>query len=59
MNLIAKIFKLQIHGLPFEVKNIQLDNETKSLEQLHSNGCLTLMIDENFSILDLNGANEE
>ena len=55
----CKIFKLQIHGLPFEVKNIQLDNETKSLEQLHSNGCLTLMIDENFSILDLNGENEE
>ena len=55
----CKVFKLQIHGLPFEVKNIQLDNETKSLEQLHSNGCLTLMIDENFSILDLSGENEE
>ncbi len=55
----CKNFKLQIHGLPFEIKTIQLDNETKSLEHLQINGCLTMIIDENFTELDLSGENGE
>ncbi len=55
----CKRFKLQIHGLPFDIKTIQLDNETKSLEHLEVNGCLTMLIDESFSELDLNGENGE
>ncbi|MGY5851517.1 glycoside hydrolase family 31 protein [Salegentibacter sp. F14] len=53
----CKIFKLKIHGLPFEIKSIQLDNEIKSLEHLQMNGCLTMIIDENFTELDLTGEN--
>jgi alpha-glucosidase len=53
----CKKFKLQIHGLPFEIESIQLDNQTKSLEHLQINGCLTMIIEENFTELDLNGKN--
>lgn len=51
----CKKFKIQIHGLPFEITNIELDNESKPLEHLKVNGCQTIVVDENFSELDFSG----
>ncbi|NIK93374.1 DUF4968 domain-containing protein [Mangrovimonas sp. CR14] len=50
-----KKFKIQIHGLPFEITNIELDNESKPLEHLKVNGCQTIVVDESFTELDLSG----
>ncbi|UNY97431.1 DUF4968 domain-containing protein [Zhouia spongiae] len=51
-----KRFKIQIHGLPFEIRNIQLDNQTIQLDHLKINGWQTMVIDENFTELDLSGS---
>lgn len=48
-------FKLNIHGLPFDIKEIQLDNEIIPLEHLKSNGTSSMIIDKNFSELHLIG----
>ena len=50
-----KTFKLNIHGLPFDIKEIQLDNETISIEQLKVNGTVSMVIDKNFSEIHLIG----
>jgi alpha-glucosidase len=44
-------FKIKIHGLPFEIGEIQLDNEKVSLDTLKINGTLTFIVDKNFSEL--------
>ncbi|RAJ16309.1 glycoside hydrolase family 31 protein [Olleya aquimaris] len=50
-----KTFKLNIHGLPFEINEIQLDNETISIEQLKVNGTVAMVVDKNFSEIHLIG----
>ncbi|WGD34352.1 glycoside hydrolase family 31 protein [Olleya sp. YS] len=48
-------FKLNIHGLPFEINEIQLDNETISIEQLKVNGTVAMVVNKNFSEIHLIG----
>ena len=48
-------FKVNVHGLPFDIKEIQLDNEAVSLKQLKTNGTHTITVDKNFSELHLKG----
>ena len=48
-------FKLVIHGLPFDIKEIQLDNEKVPLKHLKSNGTSSMTIDKNFSEIHLIG----
>ncbi|PIB31736.1 glycosyl hydrolase [Gaetbulibacter sp. 5U11] len=50
-----KTFKLNIHALPFEINEIQIDNETVTLEQIKNNGIVSLVIDKNFSEIHLIG----
>jgi len=42
-------FKLNIHGLPFEIKEIQLDNVKIPLNHINSNGTTSMSVDKNFS----------
>jgi alpha-glucosidase len=44
-------FKINIHGLPFDIGEIQLDNEEVSLDALSANGIQTFVVDKNFSEL--------
>lgn len=46
-------FKICIHGLPFEINEIQVDNQAISLEQLVVNGTNSIVVDKNFSELHL------
>jgi alpha-glucosidase len=46
-------FKLKIHGLPFEIGEFQLDNETVSLDTIKMNGTHTFVVDKNFSELHI------
>lgn len=48
-------FKLQFHGLPFNINEIQLDNEIIPLKHLKTNGVSTMVIDKNFAELHLIG----
>ena len=50
-----KTFKLNLHGLPFEIKEIQIDNEIISLEHLIVNGTVSMVIDKKFSEIHLIG----
>lgn len=49
-------FKLQIHGLPFEINEIRVDNEIISLKHLKANGTISMLIDKNFTQLHLIGS---
>ncbi|MBL7558785.1 glycoside hydrolase family 31 protein [Olleya sp. YSTF-M6] len=51
-----KTFKLNIHGLPFEIKEIQLDNETISIEHLKVDGTIAMVVDKKFTEIHLIGA---
>ena len=44
-------FKIVIHGLPFEIGEIQVDNEVISLEHLKVNNTYTMTVCKNFSEL--------
>ena len=46
-------FKIQIHGLPFEIGEIQLDNELITLDHIKVNGTHSFVVDKNFSELHL------
>ena len=46
-------FKIQIHGLPFDIGEIQIDNEPVTLEQLKVNGTHSFVVDKNFSELHI------
>ena len=46
-------FKVCIHGLPFEIGEIQVDNEVIPLKHLKINGTHSMTIDKNFSELHL------
>jgi len=50
-----KAFNLKIYGLPFEVKEIQLDNEVIDLERLKVDKHSNITIDKDFSELHIKG----
>ncbi len=49
-------FKIQISGLPFKIKSIQVDNEAVPLKSVRLNGANTIEIDKNFNVLHLTGS---
>lgn len=48
-------FKINLKGLPFKVKKIEIDNEEVTLEQVQLNGDNFLLIDKEFSELHIIG----
>lgn len=44
-------FKINIHGLPFDITEIELDNQTIPLKHLKENGTRSIVVDKNFSEL--------
>ena len=48
-------FKMNIHGLPFEVKEIQIDNETVSLSEVKKDSGGAMIVDKNFSEIHIIG----
>lgn len=50
-----KNFKVRIHGLPFDIVEIEVDNEIISLEHLKLNGTHSMIVDKNFSQLHIKG----
>ncbi len=52
----SKTFKIQIHGLPFKIETIQLDNKIEAIESVEQNGHLTITVNENFTELDFSAA---
>lgn len=48
-------FKLCIHGLPFDIKEIELDNETISLKHVKTNGTHSMIVDKNFTEIHIIG----
>ncbi len=51
-----KKFKINIFGLPFKIRKIQLDNEEFSLESAFFDGKSSLIFDKDFSELHITGA---
>ena len=48
-------FKINLKGLPFKVKKVEVDNEKISLDKVHLNGDNSLIIDKDFTELHLIG----
>jgi alpha-glucosidase len=48
-------FKIIIHGLPFDIKEIEVDNVSIPLKHIKINGTSTMTIDKNFTELHLKG----
>ena len=48
-------FKLCIHGLPFDIKEIELDNEIIPLKHVKTNGTHSMTVDKNFSEIHIIG----
>jgi len=48
-----KTFKLKLHGLPFKISKIQIDNEEIIFENTKVNGDNTLIIDKDFTELHI------
>ncbi len=48
-------FKLCIHGLPFDIKEIELDNQVIPLKHLKTNGTHSMVVDKNFSEIHIIG----
>ncbi|NNL16702.1 MAG: DUF4968 domain-containing protein [Flavobacteriaceae bacterium] len=48
-------FKLKLHGLPFEIKKIQLDNEEIALSELEMNGNSCMTVNKDFGLLHIIG----
>ncbi|WP_369049190.1 glycoside hydrolase family 31 protein [Tenacibaculum sp. UWU-22] len=48
-------FKLNFHGLPFEIEDIQIDNEVISLEQVKNDKISSIIVDKNFSEIHIIG----
>jgi len=46
-------FKVRLHGLPFEIGEIQIDNQAIPLQHIEVNGTQSLIVDKNFSELHL------
>ena len=49
------IFELKIHGLPFKIKEIELDNETIDLSEVKMNGDNSMKINKEFTELHIIG----
>lgn len=47
--------KLKFHGLPFQIKSIQLDNEPVSFEDVKLNGSNSIELSKDFTVLELTG----
>jgi len=50
-----KWFKLKIHGLPFQIKEIEIDNVIIPLDKLIENGTSSMIIDKKFSEIHIKG----
>ena len=50
-----KTFKLKLHGLPFKIKKILLDNEEISLSELEMNGNSCMKVSKDFGQLQIIG----
>jgi alpha-glucosidase len=48
-------FKLNFHGLPFEITSIQVDNESISVDKVKVNGEKSLVITKDFTELHISG----
>ena len=48
--------KINLHGMPFKVKRIELDNEVVTFDKVNFDGKSTLTIDKEFSELRIIGA---
>ena len=48
-------FKLVIHGLPFDIKEIELDNELIPLKHVKANGTHSMVVDKNFGVIQIIG----
>ena len=48
-------FELKFHGLPFEIKKVELDNEEISLDDIKINGNSTMRINKDFTELHIIG----
>ena len=46
---------LKFHGLPFQIKSIQVDNETVSFEDVKLNGSNSIVLSKEFTVLELTG----
>jgi alpha-glucosidase len=49
------IFELKFHGLPFKIKEVELDNEKISLGDINMNGNNSMKINKDFSTLHIIG----
>lgn len=50
-----KTFKLRLHGLPFKIKYIEIDNEKVTLEEVKLNGNNIIYINKDFTELHITG----
>ena len=50
-----KTFKINFHGLPFEIDKIQIDNEEIDFKKMQVNGDNTLTIHKDFNELHIKG----
>ncbi|MCK5638386.1 MAG: DUF5110 domain-containing protein, partial [Flavobacteriaceae bacterium] len=50
-----KTFKMKLHGLPFNVSKIQIDNEEIAFEDVKVNGDNTIIISKDFTELHIIG----
>ncbi|MDC6353691.1 MULTISPECIES: glycoside hydrolase family 31 protein [Robiginitalea] len=48
-------FKINLVGLPFRIKSVEIDNEKVPLKELRINGDNTIEISKNFSVLHISG----
>ena len=48
-------FNVQFHGLPFDIVEVQLDNEKIDIKSLKANGITSIVVDKNFSELHILG----
>jgi len=48
-------FKLIIHGLPFDIKEIELDNEIIPLKHVKANGTHSMVVDKDFGVIQIIG----
>jgi alpha-glucosidase len=47
--------KLKFHGLPFQIKTIQVDNEVVTFEDVKLNGSNSIELSKEFTVLELTG----
>ena len=47
-------FELRLHGLPFKIESIEIDNEEIALSELNPNQN-TLIVSKEFTVLRING----